>query len=140
MAATKFTFSSFAVRLVVALVLVFTTYNPSGYSWFHWFTEAENKIDPLIALAAIVLVIGWAIYLRATMRSLGVVGTSLATALFAAIIWVLIDYELLSLESTTVLEYIILVMFSAIMATGLSWSHIRRRMSGQLDVDDTDEE
>ena len=117
MAATKFTFSSFAVRLAVALVLVFATYNPSGYSWFHWFSEAENKVDPLIVLAAIILVIGWAIYLRATMRSLGVVGTSLAAALFADIIWVLIDYELLSLESTTVLEYIILLMFSAIMAT-----------------------
>jgi hypothetical protein len=30
-------------------------------------------------------------------------------------------------------------MLAAIMATGMSWSHIRRRMSGQLDVDDVDE-
>jgi hypothetical protein len=26
------------------------------------------------------------------------------------------------------------------MGLGLSWSHIRRRMSGQLDVDDRDED
>lgn len=30
----------------------------SGYSWYHWLTEAETKIDPLIALAGILLLIG----------------------------------------------------------------------------------
>ena len=140
MADKGFNFSGFFIRLIMAVILVFATYNPSGYSWYHWLTNAEVKLDPLIVLAFIVLVIGWAIYLRATMRSLGTVGTTLAFAFFAAIIWVLIDYELLSLDSTTVLEYIVLVMLSAIMATGLSWSHIRRRMSGQFDVDETDTE
>ncbi len=139
MADKGFDFSNFLIRLIMALILVFATYNPSGYSWYHWFSGAENKIDPLIALAAIVLIIGWAIYLRATMRSLGIVGTTLVAALFATIIWALIDYDVLSLNDTTVLEYIILVMFSVIMATGLSWSHVRRRMTGQIDVDETDD-
>ena len=58
---------------------------------------------------------------------------------FAALTWVLIDYDVLSVENTTVLTYVILTMLSAIMATGMSWSHIRRRMSGQLDVDDVDD-
>jgi hypothetical protein len=51
----------------------------------------------------------------------------------------LIDYNVLSVENTTVLTYVVLTMLSAIMATGMSWSHIRRRMSGQLDVDDVDD-
>jgi hypothetical protein len=42
-------------------------------------------------------------------------------------------------ENTTVLTYVVLTMLSAIMATGMSWSHIRRRISGQLDVDDVDD-
>jgi len=140
MAAKGFTSSSFFIRLVVAFVLVFTTYNPSGYSWFHWFSQAENKIDPMLALSAILLVIGWAIYIRATVRSLGVVGTVLAAALFGTVIWAAIDNQLLSLDDTTAMAYVVLIALSAIMAVGLSWSHIRRRMSGQLDVDDRDDD
>ncbi|MES9959108.1 MAG: DUF6524 family protein [Sedimenticola sp.] len=139
MADKGFDFSNFLIRLVMALILVFATYNPSGYSWYHWFTGSEHKIDPLIALAAIVLIIGWAIYLRATMRSLGVIGTTLAVAFFGIIVWALIEYQVLSLDNTTALEYIVLVMLSAIMATGLSWSHVRRRLTGQIDVDETDD-
>jgi hypothetical protein len=140
MAERGFNFSSFMIRLVVALVLVFATYNPSGYSWYHWFIEAEEKIDPLITLAAIVLVIGWVIYLRATIRSLGVIGTSLAVALFGTIVWALIKYQILALDDPTVLTYIILLILSIVMAIGLSWSHVRRRLSGQVDVDETDED
>ncbi|MEW7980531.1 MAG: DUF6524 family protein [Candidatus Sedimenticola endophacoides] len=140
MAKQGFDFSSFLIRLAVALLLVFATYNPSGYSWYHWFSGAANKIDPLLALGAIVLLIGWVIYLRATMRSLGLIGTLLAATLFGTVIWALLYYQWLSLDSVTALSYIILAMISTVMALGLSWSHIRRRLSGQLDVDDRDED
>ncbi|MCW8950067.1 MAG: DUF6524 family protein, partial [Sedimenticola sp.] len=109
-------------------------------SWYHWLVSAENIVDPLLALAAITLLIGWVIYLRATARSLGIVGTLLASALFATLVWALIHYQLISLSNTTLLAYIVLVILSAVMAIGLSWSHIRRRLSGQLDVDDRDED
>lgn len=140
MAKQGFDFSSFLIRLAVALLLVFATYNPSGYSWYHWFSGAANKIDPLLALGAIVLLIGRVIYLRATMRSLGLIGTLLAATLFGTVIWALLYYQWLSLDSVTALSYIILAMISTVMALGLSWSHIRRRLSGQLDVDDRDED
>ena len=100
---------------------------------------AADKLDPLLLLAGVVLLIGWVIYLRATMRSLGVLGTFLAIAFFGAIVWVLVGYGILSLTNTTLLEYVVLFMIGAIMATGLSWSHIRRRLTGQIDVDEVDE-
>ncbi|MCW8908007.1 MAG: DUF6524 family protein [Sedimenticola sp.] len=140
MAYSSFNFSSFMIRWVLALVLVFATYNPSGYSWYHWLQGAENKLNPMIALAAVALIIGWVIYLRATTRSLGVVGTVLAVAFFGTLVWALVYYNLISLDNTTLLTYIVLVILSAVMGIGLSWSHIRRRLSGQLDVDDRDEE
>jgi len=140
MASRSFNFAGFMIRWILALFLVFSTYNPSGYSWYHWLTNAENKIDPLIALAAVLLLIGWVIYVRATARSLGVIGTLLALALFGTLVWALIHYQVISLGNTMLLSYIVLVILSAVMATGLSWSHIRRRMSGQLDVDDRDED
>ncbi len=139
MALKRFSFLNFLIRFVLALVLVFSTYNPSENSWYHWLINSPNKLDPMLVFSGVVLLIGWVIYLRATVRSLGEIGTFLAIAFFAALTWVLIDYDVLSVENTTVLTYVILAMLSAIMATGMSWSHIRRRMSGQLDVDDVDE-
>lgn len=140
MADRGFNFAGFMIRWILALLLVFSTYNPSGYSWYHWLTEAETKIDPLIALAGVLLLIGWVIYVRASARSLGVIGALLALALFGTLVWALIYYQVISLSNTTLLTYIVLIVISAVMATGLSWSHIRRRMSGQLDVDDRDED
>ena len=139
MALKRFSFFNFLIRFVMALVLVFCTYNSSGYSWYHWIMESPNKLDPMLVFSGVVLLIGWVIYIRSTVRSLGEIGTFLAIAFFAALTWVLIDYNVLSVENTTVLTYVVLTMLSAIMATGMSWSHIRRRMSGQLDVDDVDD-
>ena len=140
MSQKAFSLHNFLIRFVLALVLVFASINPSGYSWFHWFMESANKFDPLLILGLIVLLIGWAIYIRATIRSLGVIGTLLALAFFGALIWSLVHYGVLSLDNTIALEYVVLVMLAAIMATGISWSHVRRRMTGQVDVDEVSED
>jgi hypothetical protein len=139
MAGKRFSFVNFLVRFVLALVLVFCTYNPSGYSWYHWLMQADDWRAPQLIFAGVVLLIGWVIYLRATLRSLGEIGTVLALAFFAALTWLMVDYGLLSLDNPTIFTWVILTMLAAIVATGMSWSHIRRRMSGQLDVDDVDE-
>lgn len=136
MAVQSFSISSFLVRLIIAIALVFATYNPSGYSWYHWLENSNFAVDPIIILAGILLLIGWIIFLRATFRSLGAIGTLLATAFFGVIVWALIYYEWLSLDNLTAIQYAVLLVLSAILATGISWSHIRRRMTGQLDVDD----
>lgn len=143
MAKNRFTWTSFFIRFGFALVLVYATYNPSGYSFYHWATEAlfgdALALTPPFAMSAVVLMIGWTVYIRATLRSLGGLGLSLAFAFFAILVWWLIDIGLLGLDSVSIFTYIILFLLAAILATGMSWSHIRRKMSGQIDVDDIDE-
>lgn len=140
MADHSFNFSGFMVRWGMALFLVFVTYNPSGYSWYHWVVDAENRVEPLIVLSGLLLLIGWVIFVRATASSLGIIGTLLSLALFGTLIWALIFYQIVSLDNTMLLTYLLLVTLSAVMATGLSWSHVRRRLTGQLDVDDMDDD
>lgn len=141
MAIRQFTFGSFLGRALLAAFLVFATYNPSGYSFYHWLTDAirDNTIGPVIALAGIALLIGWVFYLNATFDSLGVIGLVLSTAFFATIIWLFVDWGLISTESNHIMSYLILVVLSLVLAVGMSWSHIRRRMSGQLDVNDVED-
>jgi hypothetical protein len=139
MAAYKgLTWSGFLLRFLAAFVLVFSTYNPSGYSYYHWVSENLSNLDPLMALAGVLLLIGWTIYLRATARSLGIFGLLLAGALLGTIIWLAIDWGLLHVDSVTAMTYIILVILCGVLAIGISWSHIRRRMTGQVDVDEVE--
>jgi|SRR5210317_1518129 len=139
MAAQRFNFFDFLLRLVAAMVLVFATYNPTKYCWFYWMSNATDHFDPLILFTGVVLLIGWVIYLRATARSLGIFGIILSLAFVASLIWVLVDFGLMSLSDPTFFTYILLIVISLVLATGMSWSHIRRRMTGQLDVDDVED-
>ena len=143
MVENRFNKQSFFIRFVFALLLVYLTYNPSSYSFYHWAKDAlfgeSLALSPPFAMSAVVLLIGWTVYIRATLRSLGTFGLVLAFSFFAIIVWWLIDIGLLGVESMSVMTYIVLFLLAAILATGMSWSHIRRRMSGQADVDEVDE-
>jgi ABC-type uncharacterized transport system permease subunit len=78
------------------------------------------------------------IYIRATFRSIGWTGVMLAGIFLAALLWVLIDQGILSLDRPSILTWVVLFAIATIMAIGLSWSHVRRRLSGQADVDEVD--
>jgi hypothetical protein len=126
------------LRFFVAIILVFATYNPTDYSYYDWFRNMLPEIDPLVIFAGVVLLIGWTIFLRATVRSLGAFGLLLAFAFFGTLIWLLIFWDIVPADNVTKITYIILVVISGVLATGISWSHIRRRMTGQVDVDDVE--
>ncbi len=134
MARNNFTFVSFLLRLLFALALVFLTYNPSGFSWVGWLLSDA----PLAykSAAGVVLLIGWVIFLRATWNSLGATGTILTLAFFAVIIWLFIEWDFFALDDTTVIEWVVLSVMTGVLAVGMSWSHVRRKLSGQYDTDE----
>jgi hypothetical protein len=143
MAQSSFSLASFLLRWLVALVLVFATFNPTDYSYYRWVAGMDAGMDgdnlALKALAGVALLILYVIYLRATWRSIGPIGVSLATAFLGALIWVTIDLGLLNLEQPTIITWVLLFALATILAIGISWSHVRRRVSGQADMDDVDE-
>ena len=124
------------LRFLFALILVMATFNPSGYSYYHWLIHTFTSPSPWLALAGIALIIGWVIYARASIRSLGTVGLILAAILVAIILWVLIDIGIMNIDSPSAFTWVVEVFIAAILCLGMSWSHVRRRMSGQADVDD----
>ena len=139
--AKQFDWGSIAIRFVIALALVLLTYNPSGYSYVHWFRGAlaEGTAGPEHYFVGVVLIIGWVMFIRATFRSLGGIGILLAAAFLGTLMWVLTEYDIVSAHSTTAIIWITLVCVAGLLTAGMSWSHIRRRVSGQYDVDDVTE-
>jgi hypothetical protein len=121
------------LRMVFALLLVLATFNPSGYSFAHWIVAPPVSVTPGKALAALALVIGWLMCLRTAFIALGRFGLLLGVALFAALIWLLVDRQVLSLTGSGIVWAGLLVV-GLLLGVGLSWSLVRAQVTGHVEV------
>lgn len=133
------TASGVALRFLFALLLVLLSYNPSGYSYFHWVHYSFSDITPYVVIAGVILLIGWGIYIKATLNSLGLIGVIALAALFACLVWLFIYWGFLSVNDISAMAWVIEVLLAAMLAVGMCWSHFTRRMSGQVDVDEIED-
>lgn len=133
-----FTIGGFFLRLIAALAVVLLTFNPSGFSFFHWARDAflGSSLGPLHALAGLGLTIGWVLFIQATRQSMGLLGILLVGGMFAVLVWMLLFYDVVSTSSGTTLTWIVLIGVAVVLTVGMSWGHLRRRMSGQATVDE----
>ena len=129
----------FLWRWLFAFVLLAATYNPTQYSYVRWVADYGSANLSIAVLVGLFLVIGYIIYLRATLRSIGGFGMALVLAVVGALLWVLYDLGLLQLDNSSMNTWLGLVALSVVLGIGLSWSHVRRFLSGQSDMDDVDE-
>ncbi|MDZ7840747.1 MAG: DUF6524 family protein [Gammaproteobacteria bacterium] len=141
----RFSWGGYFLRLLLAIAVVFATYNPEGLSFFHWARaqafgdgETSNQMLALMALVGVLILIGWVIFIRATFRSLGALGTFLAIVFFGALIWVVLTFLPIPKDNIKLTVYLIQFGLAGVLSAGLSWSHVRRRLTGQFDVDETD--
>jgi len=131
--------AGFLMRWLFAFVVLAATFNPTEYSYYRWVVTSGGENLSIAVLLGLVLIIGYIIYVRATMRSIGVIGMALVLGLVGALLWVAFDLGWMSFENPTANTWIALVALSFVLGIGLSWSHVRRRLSGQADMDDVDE-
>jgi len=136
--ATRFGWDSFIIRFIFASVIVFATYNPEGASFYDWIKQDFPAFTVYKAFVGVILIIGWIILIRATFGSLGAIGIILAIAFFGLLTWLIFDVFGIPTDSIRVVTYIIQVMIVSVLSIGISWSHIRRRISGQVDTDEID--
>ena len=129
----------FIIRWVFALVLLALTYNPTQWNFVRWSMANYEAQLSLTVLFGLILLVGYIIYLRATLRSIGMFGMLLILAVVGTLLWVLYDQGVISLDNPTINTWIAIVALSVVLAIGLSWSIVRRKLSGQADVDDVDE-
>lgn len=128
--------TGFIARWILAFGLLTATYNPTKFNYITWATENYNVETPMTVLVGLLLLTGYIIYLRATLRSIGLIGMGLVAAIVAAGVWVLIDQGVVSLGSDILKIWVTLIGLSFVLGIGLSWSHVRRAIAGQSDIDD----
>jgi Family of unknown function (DUF6524) len=126
-------FTGALTRIVLALLLVLATFNPTGYSLFHWITAPPVSVTPGKVLALIALAIGWVVCLRTAFIAMGKMGLLLGIALFGVLVWFLVDHDLVSLSGSGIV-WVALVVVGILLGIGLSWSLLRARATGQVEV------
>jgi hypothetical protein len=126
-------------RWFVAFGMLSATYNPTPWNFFHWAQANYSAQLPLTVLLGLLLSVAYIIYIGATLRSLGPFGMALVTSVFAALIWVLVDWGMLSTGNSALNTWLGIMALSLVLGIGLSWSILWQRMSGQATVDEVDE-
>jgi hypothetical protein len=126
------------LRWLGAFLLLAATFNPTEWNYVKWSMANGTTQLPLTLFLGLLLMIGFLIYILATLRSIGAFGMLLVAALFGSGVWVLYSWGLLSLQNSTVNTWLGLLALSLILGVGLSWGILQRRLSGQVTVDDED--
>jgi len=130
----SFGIQRFVTRWLAAMFLVLATYNPSGYSYYHWVSEPDIGDWILKLLVGVVLAILYATFGLATQRSLGRLGIAAWLLFFAVVTWTMNDFGLIRIAGSGTLATIALVNLANLLAVGVSWSYVRARLSGQADT------
>lgn len=127
------------LRWLGAFGLLSATFNPTQWNFYRW-AEAHYKTQlPLTVLLGLLLAVAFIIYVAATLRSLGAFGMLMVAAVFAALIWVLVDWGILATGNSALNIWLGILALSLVLGIGLSWSILWQKMSGQATVDEVDE-
>jgi len=134
----EFRFSGVLWRMLFSLGLVLLTFNPTGRSYYHWLADGFPSIQPLEAVAGLLLLGLWVFFVRSALMSMGAFGLVLVMALFAAIVWWMVSMGWLDVGNRSAMGWVVLTILGLVLGFGMSWAHIRQRISGQASVDRVD--
>ena len=126
----------FLIRWIAAFFLLALTFNPTDWNYTRWATANWHDQTPLAVLGGLILLMAYVLFFTAVLRGIGAIGVILILAVVAALVWVLVDLDWISLENPTSNTWIALIALSVVLAVGMYWGILWRRLSGQLEVDE----
>ncbi len=106
-----FTPLGFLLRFLAAIVLVLCTFNPSGYSYFHWVATVFPHLTPMQAIVGIRCCWSGGSFISPR-RCDPSASSALAIALafFAAVIWLIASWGWLDPHNATAMTWVVLVV------------------------------
>lgn len=127
--------ASIIPRVLFAVALVLLTWNPSGWSYVDWALRDRSAFDAVKAFFGVLLFGGWVFCVRSAWVSLGAIGLVLVGALLATIVWMLVQFGLVETRAPQTVVWLVLIAVGIALGIGVSWSKVRQRATGQVEVD-----
>ena len=125
---------SVLIRIVLAIVLVLATWNPSGWSYVDWALRDRTTFDAVKGFVGVVLLGGWVFCVRSAWVSLGALGLVLVALLLGTIVWMLVQFGVVPADNRRLLVWIVLVAIGVTLGIGLSWARLRQRATGEIET------
>lgn len=123
-------------RMLIAAIVVFATYNPTGNSVFHWVKNNENPTDAWVILGAIVAILANVALIIAAWKALGKVGTTIVIIFFAALVYLSLQEGWVDSGNYASIQWLALILYSGFLGIGLAGAIIWRRATGQVVTDE----
>jgi hypothetical protein len=127
----RFRLSSFLVRWLALTALVMATYNPSGYSYYHWlFTPSGESLTAKYLIGSILSLVYLPLIVT-VLRALGISISLLLISSLTALYFFITDFIPID-PSSIFLTMFVLISISAFLAIGISFAFVRQRLAGQV--------
>ncbi|MFK7997470.1 MAG: DUF6524 family protein [Granulosicoccus sp.] len=123
-------------RMLIAAVVVFASYNPTGTSVYHWVAHNENPTDAWVILGAIVAILANVALIIAAWKALGKVGTIIVVVFFAALVYLSLQEGWVDTGNYASVQWLALILYSGFLGIGLAGAIIWRRATGQVVTDE----
>ncbi len=133
----RFGVRQFVARFFFLQVLIWLTYNPFGHSVVGWL---QTEWTPLSMGSGIILGILWLVLVALVYLGSGWRGLALIATVIGVLLWMARDVGLVRFDNRTTNILLGEGSLALLLACGLSWAHIRRRLTGQLSTDDIDDD
>jgi hypothetical protein len=125
----------FILRLVLAFALIAATYNPTEWNFVRWALDGPGQM-PLKVFGGLVLLALYVVFLTAVLRGIGALGVLLVLGVTAAAVWVLVDWGWLRLDNPGAVTWVAIGALALVLAVGMYWGILWRRLSGQIETED----
>lgn len=123
----------FLRRGLMATTLVFGTYNPSGYSYYHWLTQGDGFSTPKLFIG-IALLTGLVALARMAFLSIGYFGITALSVMVLMSLAAGVGLGFFGFGDVHVTTYFVLFWIAMVLGVGTSWSFVQKRISGERDV------
>jgi hypothetical protein len=127
-----FSTSQFILRWLSSAFIVFLTYNPFQYSYWHWITAPGWDEMLLKTVATVLLLIIYVFMIWVILASLGLWGLAMAVAIGVLATLEVLDLLPDALLNNALVEVVYLFCLATFFAVGLAWPHMTSRLSGQI--------
>ena len=132
----QFDAMGFVVRWLMAFLLLAATYNPSGYSYFHWVMQdppADRLFQGIVGSA---LMFCYFVFIDITRRSLHAFGLLTVTIMCSLVAVWLAREGWVDVDRRAHFDLLVLGTIATVLAIGLSYSHVHYRLGGVKQVEE----
>lgn len=115
------------------LVLVYATWNPTGYSMTEYVMWSDGRRAVRFFVAVVLLAV-YAFYLHETFLTFNYKGAIIFVLFVAGVLWLAVDFGVLSAASTGAWRWLAPGIFALLLTVGLQGNRIYRNATGRVPV------